>query len=101
MTSKIRVPAPQTQNSQNGQLAMESTKGRQETQKQVRWSRWYRNKLDDMIIQRWAEACSDRHNDCLNCPLLHDCQDLMDRLIACMDVAPTRPRETITKHHQR
>jgi hypothetical protein len=80
---------------------MESAKGGQEIQKQVRWSRWYRNKLDDMIIQRWAEACSDRHNDCLNCPFMEECQNLIDRLIACMDVAPTKPQEIITKNQQR
>jgi hypothetical protein len=101
MTGKIKVPAPQTQNRQDGQLAVESTKGRQDIQKQARWSRWYRNKLDDMIIQRWAEACSDRHNDCLNCSFLEECQDLIDRLIACMDVVPTRPQEMILKHQRR
>ena len=101
MAGKIRAPAPQTQNRQDGQLAVESIKGRQEIQKQARWSRWYRNKLDDMIIQRWAEACSDRHNNCLNCPLLEECQDLMDRLIACMDVAPTRLPDMIAKHQRR
>ena len=69
---------------------MESNKGRHEIEKQVRSSRWYQKKLDDVIIQRWAEACSEKHNDCLNCPFLEDCQDLIDRLIACMDVVPTR-----------
>jgi len=78
---------------------VESTKGRQEIQKQVRWSRWYSKKLDKVIIQRWAEACSDRHNDCLNCPFLEECQDLIDRLLACMDVAPPRLLEMIAEHH--
>ena len=76
---------------------MESTKGRPETQKQVRRSRWYPKKLDDVIIQHWTEACSDRHNDCLNCPFVEECQDLIDRLIACMGIAPTRLQETIGK----
>ena len=101
MTGKIRALSPQTQNRQDGQPIVESTKGRQEIQKQVRWSRWYRNKLDDMIIQRWAEACRDRHNDCLNCPFLKECQDLMDRLISCMDVPPTRLPGMIARHRQR
>jgi hypothetical protein len=69
---------------------VESNKGRHEIQKHVRWSRWSPKKLDDVVIQRWAEACSDKHNDCLNCPFLEECQDLIDRLIACMGVAPTR-----------
>ena len=101
MRGKIRDLAPQTQNRQDGQLIVESTKGRQEIQRQARWSKWYRNKLDDMIIQRWAEACSDRYNNCLNCSFLEECQDLMDRLIACMDVAPTRLPAMIAKHRQR
>ena len=77
---------------------MESGKGRDEIKKHVRWSRWYAKKLDDVIIQRWAEACSDRHNDCLRCALLEQCQDLIDRLIGCMDVAPARLREMMVRH---
>jgi hypothetical protein len=66
-------------------------------QGQIRWSRWQPKRLDDVIIARWAEACSDRHNDCLDCPFLKQCQDLIDRLIACMDPPPTRIQETIGK----
>jgi hypothetical protein len=79
-------------------LVVESTKQRQQIRKQVRWSRWYPKKLDDVIIYRWAEACSDRHNDCLKCPFLEECQDLIDRLIACMDVTPTKLLERMVKH---
>ena len=77
---------------------MESSKGRHEMEKHVGWSRWYAKRLGDVIIQRWAEACSDRHNDCLRCALLEQCQDLIARLIACMDVAPARLREMRLEH---
>lgn len=72
---------------------MELTKGKHEIQKQVRWSRWYPKKLDDVIIARWAEACSERHDNCCSCQFLQECEDLIDRLIACMDVGPTSHRE--------
>jgi hypothetical protein len=73
---------------------VQPTNGRYEIKRRARWPRWYPKKLDDMIIARWAEACSERHNDCCSCPFLEKCQDLMDRLIACMDVKPTGHRET-------
>jgi len=101
VTGKIKALTPQTQNRHDGQPIVESTKGGQEIQRQARWSKWYRNKTDDTIIQRWAEACSDRYNDCLNCPFLKECQDLMDRLIACMEVAPTKLPAMIAKDRRR
>ncbi|MCX5998758.1 MAG: hypothetical protein NTU41_03990 [Chloroflexi bacterium] len=60
-------------------------------------TRWYPKQEDDVIIQRWTEACSERHNDCLGCEFVQGCEDVVDRLIACMDVLPTGHRETVTK----
>jgi hypothetical protein len=60
-----------------------------------RSTRWYPKKVDDVIIQRWAEACSQKHDSCRDCPLHKDCEDLVDRLIACMDVRPPGHREIL------
>ncbi|RLC92038.1 MAG: hypothetical protein DRI39_08985 [Chloroflexi bacterium] len=60
-----------------------------------RSSRWYPKKVDDVIIQRWAEACSQKHDGCRDCPYVEECQDLVDRLIACMDVQPPGHREIL------
>ena len=64
---------------------------------QHRITRWYPKKRDDVIIERWAEACSERHNSCRKCPHTEECQDLVDRLIACMDVRPSGHREVVGK----
>ncbi|OGO02450.1 MAG: hypothetical protein A2Y72_00180 [Chloroflexi bacterium RBG_13_53_26] len=53
---------------------------------QRKGSRWYPKRLDDLIVERWARACSRSHNDCSGCQYEGDCQDLVDRLIACMYV---------------
>lgn len=57
------------------------------TRERRRWTRWYPKKRDDNVIGRWAEACSRSHRDCADCELAAECQDLADRLIACMCVA--------------
>jgi hypothetical protein len=57
-----------------------------------RWSRWYPKKRDDMIIERWAQACSRLNRDCLGCEYADECQDLADRLIGCMSVQGTASR---------
>ena len=57
--------------------------------------RWCPKEGDDGIIQRWAEACSEMHNVCLGCPHFEGCQDLVDRLISCMDVQSPGHRETV------
>ena len=51
-----------------------------------RWSRWYPKKRDDMIIERWAQACSRLNRECLGCEYAEECQDLADRLIGCMNI---------------
>jgi len=66
---------------------------------QHRVTRWYPKKDDDMIIERWADACSEKHESCRNCTFLEGCQDLVDRLIACMDVRPPRHREVLAKEY--
>ena len=66
---------------------------------QHRVTRWYPKKDDDMIIERWADACSEKHESCRNCTFLEGCQDLVDRLIACMDVRPPRYREVLAKEY--
>ena len=63
---------------------MQSAKRKPEMR--YRSARWHTKERDDVIIQRWAEACSEKYNDCLGCPYTKECQDLMDRLISCMDV---------------
>lgn len=60
--------------------------GTRKIQERARWSRWYPRKTDSIIIGYWAEACSDKHNNCLNCIFLEECQDLVDRLTECIDV---------------
>jgi len=62
---------------------------------QHRVTRWYPKKEDDTIIGRWADACSQIHESCRYCTFLEECQDLVDRLIACMDVSPPRLREVV------
>ncbi len=74
---------------------MQSSRRKPEVPHRV--ARWYPKKKDDIIFQRWAEACSERHNDCLSCPFVQDCQDLVDRLINCMDVPPPGHREMLSK----
>lgn len=59
--------------------------------------RWYPKEGDDEVIQRWAEACSEMHNVCLGCLCLEDCQDLVDRLISCMDVQSPGHWETVER----
>lgn len=56
------------------------------TRERRRWTRWYPKKPDDSVIGRWAEACSRSHDNCAECELRAECQDLADRLIACMSV---------------
>lgn len=56
---------------------------------QRRWSRWYPKKRDDVIIERWALACSMLNRDCRDCEYVEECQDLADRLIGCMSVPGT------------
>ena len=63
---------------------MQATRERPDTQR--RWSRWYPKKHDDLVIERWAQACSKINNDCRGCEFQDDCQDLADRLIGCMNV---------------
>ncbi len=66
------------------------------THGQRRWTRWYPKKWDDSIIGRWADACSRTHRDCMGCDLRVDCQDLADRLIACMSVpSPLGPSNRV------
>jgi len=66
------------------------------THGQRRWTRWYPKKRDDSIIGRWAEACSRNHRDCADCELRADCEDLADRLIACMSVpSPLGPSSRV------
>lgn len=56
---------------------------------QKRWSRWYPKKRDDVIIDRWAQACSMLNRECRDCEYVEECQDLADRLIGCMSVPGT------------
>ena len=58
----------------------------QETQAQRRGVKWYPKRHDDLLIERWALACSAIHNDCHACNFHNQCQDLADRLIGCIDV---------------
>jgi adenine-specific DNA glycosylase len=59
-----------------------------------RGARWYHKKSDDSIIERWAAACSRLNEECRDCPLHDDCQDLADRLIGCISVrAPEKHRQ--------
>jgi adenine-specific DNA glycosylase len=51
-----------------------------------RGARWNPKKSDDSIIERWAAACSRLNDECRECPLHDDCQDLADRLIGCLAV---------------
>ena len=76
---------------------MQTAKARQTVHR--RSARWYPKRNDDMIIQRWAEACSEKHKDCLDCPYLRECQDLVDRLISCMDVQKPGHRETVDRDY--
>ena len=71
---------------------------RQKSKVHYKVHRWYPKEKDDAIFQVWAEACSEKHNDCLGCPLLKDCQDLVDRLINCMDMPAPGHREIALKH---
>ena len=70
---------------------MQPTKGQPEMQRKV--GKWYSKEHDDMIIQRWAEACSEMHNGCRDCQFQEDCQDLMDRLIAHMYIRAPRQQK--------
>ena len=47
---------------------------------QHRVTRWYPKKDDDMIIERWADACSQKHESCRNCTFLEGCQDLVGKI---------------------
>jgi hypothetical protein len=51
-----------------------------------RGARWNPKKSDDSIIERWAAACSRLNDECRECTLHDDCQDLADRLIGCLAV---------------
>ena len=72
---------------------MQSSRTRQGEDHRV--TKWYPKQEDDAIIQRWTEACSEKHNDCLGCEFVQGCEDVVDRLIACMDILPTGHRETV------
>ena len=74
---------------------MQSSRPRRRADHRV--TRWYPKQQDDVIIQRWTEACSEKHRDCLGCAFVDDCEDVVDRLIACMDVLPTGHREMVPK----
>jgi len=58
----------------------------QETQARRRGATWYPKRHDDLVIERWALACSAIHSDCHACNFHNQCQDLADRLIGCIDV---------------
>jgi len=74
---------------------MQST--RQRLSRRRRCVRWYPKQGDNEIIQRWADACSEIHNGCLGCPFMDDCEDLVDRLIQCMEVPSPGHRVTLDK----
>ena len=87
-------------NGTRGGRGMTTAKSSEERLKpQHRVTRWYPKMDDNMIIERWADACSQKHESCCNCTFLEGCQDLVDRLIACMDVRPPRHREVVAKDY--
>lgn len=70
------------------------TEPREGVRRRRRGARWYPKKSDDSIIERWAEACSRQNDECRECSIREDCQDLADRLIGCISVrAPARHRQ--------
>ncbi|MDM7999888.1 MAG: hypothetical protein QUS33_07805 [Dehalococcoidia bacterium] len=66
---------------------MRTTGGKSQTTR--RSVRWHVKKHDDILIERWALACSREHGNCRDCEFIENCQDLADRLIGCMGVPLT------------
>jgi hypothetical protein len=70
------------------------TQTQEPVRRRRRGARWYPKKSDDSVIERWAAACSRLNDECRECEMHDDCQDLADRLIGCLSVkAPERHRQ--------